>query len=164
MDSKSGQSKAYPAAYRLERPSWHWPLAFLVAGFYVATSLYISFHRLLWYDEIFTALTSRQPTLRAMWKALSESSEQIPPFYFLITRTFDQLFRHADIGIRVPSALGLGAGMLVVFDLVRRLTDGLYGLVAMSLLSVSLVTYYGYEARPYGIYFLLAALGCGSGW
>jgi len=158
MDRTSGQSKTDGVVSRLQQPVWHWSLAFLFAGFYVATSLYISFHRLLWYDEIFTALTSRLPNVRTMWKALSESSEQIPPLYFLITRTFDQLFRHADIGIRVPSALGLGAVLLVVFDLVRRLTDGLYGLVALSFLSTSLVTYYGYEARPYGLYFMLAAI------
>jgi hypothetical protein len=158
MDKKSGQSKAERVVSRLQRPAWHWSLAFLLAGFYVATSLCISSQRLLWYDEIFTALTSRLPNLRTMWKALSESSEQIPPLYFLITRLFDQAFRHADVGIRVPSALGLGAGMLVTFDIARRMTDGLYGLIAVSFLSTSLVTYYGYEARPYALYFMLAAM------
>jgi len=129
-----------------------------LAGFYVATSLYISFHRLLWFDEVFTAVTTRLPNVQTMWKALSESSEQIPPLYFLITRMFDQLFRHADIGLRVPSALAFGFGLLVTFDIARRLTDGLYGLIAMALLTTSFVPYYGYEARPYALYFMLAAV------
>jgi uncharacterized membrane protein len=98
------------------------------------------------------------PDVRTMWKSLTESSDQNPPLYFLTTRIFDRLFRHADIGIRIPSALGLGAGMLVAFDIARRLTDGLYGLIAMAILSTSLVTYYGYEARPYALYFMLATM------
>lgn len=48
--------------------------------------------------------------------------------------------------------------MLVTFDIARRLTDGLYGLIAMSFLTTSFVTYYGYEARSYALYFMLAAV------
>lgn len=159
MDWTSWQSKACLLTSRLQQPAWYWSLAILLAGFYVTTSLYISSHRLLWYDEILTALASRMPDVRTILKSLAESSQQqIPPLYFLITRIFDQAFRHADIGIRVPSALALGAGMLVTFDIARRLTDGLYGLIAMSLLTTSFVTYYGYEARPYALYFMLAAI------
>jgi hypothetical protein len=143
---------------RLHQPEWYWSLAILLAGFYVVSSLYISAHRLLWFDEILTALVSRLPNLHTMWKALSEVAEQTPPLYFLITRTFDQMFRHGDIGLRVPSALALGAGLLVTFDIARRLTDGLYGLIAMSSLATSFVIYYGYEARSYALYFMLAAI------
>ncbi len=157
MDRTSGQSKGLVVS-RLDRPAWYWSLAFLLAGFYVATSLYISMHRLLWSDEIYTAIISRLPNVRIMWESLSESSDQIPPLYFLISRVFDRLFRHADIGLRVPSALALGAGLLVTFDIARRLTDGVYGLVAMSFLTTSFVIYYGYEARPYALCFMLAAV------
>lgn len=158
MDQTSGQSKANGVVSRLNLPAWYWPLASLLAGFYVATSLFIAARRLLWFDEIFTALICRLPTAGAVWKACSEGVEQIPPLYFLIARLFDQVFGHADIGIRVPSALALGIGLLVTFDLVRRLTDGLYGLIAMSLVSTSFVTYYGHEARPYALCFMLAAM------
>jgi 4-amino-4-deoxy-L-arabinose transferase-like glycosyltransferase len=129
-----------------------------LAGFYVVSSLYISAHRQLWFDEILTALVSRLPNLRVMWKALSEIEDQTPPVYFLITRTFDQMFHHDDIGLRVPSAIALGAGLLVTFDTARRLTDGLYGLIAMSVLATPFVTYYGYEARAYAIYLMFAAI------
>jgi hypothetical protein len=158
MDRTSGQSKAYRVVSRLYQPAWHWSLAFLLAFFYVATSLYIASRRLLWFDEIFTAFASRMPNVRTIWESLSVSLQQIPLPYFLITRIFDQVFRHADIGLRVPSVLGLGAGLLVTFDIARRLTDGLYGLIAMSFLTTSFVIYYGHEARPYALYFMLAAM------
>jgi len=131
--------------------------ALLLAGFYIATSLFISFHRWLWYDEIFTAIASRMPDFHTLWKSLSDSTQQIPPLYFVITRICDQLLHHADGGIRIPSAIALGVGMYITFDIVRRLTNGLYGLIAMMLLTTSFVTYYGYEARPYAIYFMLAS-------
>lgn len=143
---------------RLRQSPWHWSLALLFASFYVVSSLYISAHRYLWFDEILTALVSRLPNLNIMWRALSQIEEQTPPLYFLITRTFDQVFYHADIGLRVPSALALGAGLLITFDTARRLTDGLYGLIAISLMASPFVTYYGYEARSYAIYFMLAAI------
>lgn len=158
MDTRSEHAKGCGVEDRLRQPGWHWSLALLLTGSYVVSSLYISAHRHLWFDEILTALVSRLPNLRVMWEALSEIEEQTPPLYFLITRTFDQMFHHADIGLRVPSALALGAGLLITFDTARRLTDGLYGLIAMSLLATPFVTYYGYEARPYAIYFMFAAL------
>jgi hypothetical protein len=158
MEARSEQSEGYGVAGRLRQPGFYWPLALLLSGFYVVSSLYISAHRQLWFDEILTALVSRLPSWSIMLKSLSEIEEQTPPLYFLITRTFDQIFRHADIGLRVPSALALGAGLLVTFDIARRLTDGLYGLIAMSFLATSFVTYYGHEARSYALYFMLAAI------
>jgi uncharacterized membrane protein len=158
MEGTAGQSKAYGLVSRLQQPAWYWPLALLLAGFYVASSLYIASHRLLWYDEIFTAITTRLPDVRTIWKSLSESTDATPPLYFLITRIFDRMFRHADIALRIPSAIAFGVGLLVIFDIARRLTDGLYGLIAMAFLTTSFVTYYGYEARPYAIYFMLSSV------
>ena len=142
----------------LRRPNWYWSLAVLMTTFYIATSLYISAHRLFWGDEILTVTISRLRDWDTVWKALSEGVDQTPPLYLLITRCFDMLFGHADLGVRVPSALALGAGLLVTFDIARRLTDGLGGLIATSLLTTSFVIYYGYDARPYAIYLLFGAI------
>jgi hypothetical protein len=150
--------RIHAAATRLQQPEWHWALAFICAGFYVMTSLYISAHRLLWFDEILTALISRLESTSTMLRTLSEVAEQTPPLYFLIARVFDQTFHHSDIGLRAPSAIALGAGLIVIFDTTRRLTNGLYGLIAMTFVATSFVTYYGHEARSYAIYFMLAAI------
>ncbi|MEO8595983.1 MAG: glycosyltransferase family 39 protein [Candidatus Solibacter sp.] len=132
-------------------------MALLLAGFYVATSLYISSRRLFWADEIYTVLLSRQPDLRTLWNALADGVDQVPVLYVLLARIFDQLFNHSALGVRVPSVLALGIGLLVTFDIVRRLTDALGGLIAMAFLSTSFVVYYGYEARPYALFYMLAA-------
>src|SRR6185503_1844437 len=97
MATPPGQPKGIDAAGKLCRPEWCWTIAFLWAAFYVSSSLYISAHRLLWFDEILTALVTRLGSWSTMWTALTEIAEQTPPGYFLITRLFDTTFRHADI-------------------------------------------------------------------
>ena len=50
------------------------------------------------------------------------------------------------------------AALLLTFDCARRLTDGLHGLIAASVLTCSFVPYFGYDARPYAIFAMFAAL------
>ena len=138
---------------------WSLVAAVVLAAFYLATSLYISAHRLLWIDEVATVLVTRLPGWTTIWKASTEGGMGEPPTYFMLVRVFDNLFGHSDLAIRVPSALAMTIGMLLTFDCARRLTNGLHGLIAFSVLTCSFLPYYGHEARSYALYFMLAALG-----
>ncbi len=137
---------------------WCFLAAIALAVFYLATSLYISSHRLLWIDEVLTALRTRLPGWTTIWKASTQGGDGLPPGYFMVVRIFDNAFGHTDFSVRLPSALAMTAGLLLTFDCVRRLTDGLHGLIALSVLTCSFLPYYGHEARSYALYFLLAAL------
>src|SRR6476661_5396250 len=143
--------------------SGHWPQAVstillsLLVAFYLATTLYIASHRPFWFDEISTILIARVNTYGDIWHALTDAADLPPPTYFMLVRPFDQWFGPGEIGVRIPSALAMIIGMLVTFDCSRRASNGLYGLIAVSLLTCSLLPYYGFEARPYSIYFALAA-------
>jgi hypothetical protein len=150
----AGEASAAPRA--VER--WSLFAAFALVAFYLASSLYISAHRLLWIDEVLTAMTTRLPGCTAIWRAFARGADGLPPTYFMLMRPFDALFRHSDFGLRVPSALAMIAGMLLTFDCARRLTNGLHGLIALSVLTCSFLPYYGHEARSYALYFMLAAL------
>jgi len=132
--------------------------ALLLASFYLATSLYISSHRLLWIDEVLTAFYTRLPAWTDIWKASTKGGDGLPPTYFMVVRMFDNWFGHDDFSLRLPSALAMTAGLLLTFDCARRLTDGLHGLIALAVLSCSFLPYYGHEARSYALYFMLAAL------
>ena len=138
--------------------TWAIVVAAGLAAFYFATSLYISYHRLLWADEIATVLVTRLPGWTTIWKVSTEGGMPLPPTYFMVVRLFDNLFGHSDVAVRLPSVLAMTAGMLITFDCARRLTDGLHGLIALSVLACSFLPYYGHEARSYGLYFMLAAL------
>src|SRR5271169_4900045 len=137
---------------------WSFVTATSLAAFYLSTSLYISSHRLLWVDEILTVLNTRLPSWTAIWKTSAQGADGLPPIYFLVVRIFDDLFGRTDLSIRLPSALALTVGLLLTFDCARRLTDGLHGLIALSILSCSFLPYYGHEARSYALYFMFAAL------
>src|SRR5205807_1112522 len=107
-----------------------------------------------WYDEVFTTLTTRLPDWSTIWKALVQENRDPMPFgYFVVARIFDQMFGPGEIGIRLPSALGVTAGMLLTYDSARRLSNALHGFIAMAVLTCSLLPYYSFEGRAYGLYF-----------
>src|SRR5271157_298037 len=137
---------------------WSIVAAVVWAAFYFATSIYIASHRLLWVDEVATVFSTRLRTWTAIWEASTQGANPMPPTYFMVVRMFDNLFGHTDVALRLPSALAVTAGLLLAFDCARRLTDGLHGLIAFSVLTCSFLPYYGHEARSYGLYFMLAAL------
>jgi hypothetical protein len=132
--------------------------AFLLAAYFLATSLYIATHRLFWYDEVFTTLTVRMPDWHTIWRALVDANADPTPFgFFVVARVFDKLFGPAEIGIRLPSALAMIGGMWFTYDCARRLTNRLHGLIAMALLTCTFLPYYGYEGRCYALFFLFAS-------
>ena len=137
---------------------WSLAAALLFAAYFLITAIYIGSHRLFWYDEVFTTLTIRLPDWHTIWRALTEDNADPSPIgFFVIERFFDRLFGPGEIGIRLPSALAMTAGMLISYDCVRRITDGLHGVIAMAVLSCSYLTYYGYEGRCYALFFLFAS-------
>jgi hypothetical protein len=145
-----------PSSSKHER--WYSIAAGLLAAYFLATSIFIACHRLFWYDEVFTTLTTRMPDWHTIWRALVEDNSDPSTFgFFAVARLFDRLLGPAEIGIRLPSALAMTVGMLLTYDCARRLTNRLHGLIAMAVLSCSFVTYYGYEGRSYAMFFMLAS-------
>lgn len=132
-------------------------MAVLLALFYLATSISISSHRVFWYDEIVTHNIATMPDYKTIWAAVTHAVDGGSPVYDAVVRISYQLFGVRDVVARIPSALAMVVGLLVVFDCARRLTDGLHGLIALAVLTCSFLPYYGHEARSYAIYFMLSA-------
>jgi hypothetical protein len=145
---------------RVVKPIGAWSLlaATVMALFYLATSIYVSSHRPYWFDELFIVRIAKLPDIVSMWAALTHAADTMPPGYHLLMRVWCKVFGYSEVATRLSSALAMVAGLLVTFDCARRLTNGLHGLIAMSVLTCSLLPYYGYEARPYAFYFLLSAM------
>jgi hypothetical protein len=150
-----------PAAHGGRLPagwwSWPWIAAAAVTAFYFLTSVQIAGHRLLWFDEIETVLFSRAASVSRMLDVMAHVDNNMPAPYFLVVHWFFRLLGEGPVVVRLPSALAMAAGLWITFDCARRLTDGLHGLIALLVLACSCVPYYGFEARSYGIYFLLAS-------
>jgi 4-amino-4-deoxy-L-arabinose transferase-like glycosyltransferase len=137
---------------------WSFVAAGLLALIYFVTSILIARHRLFWYDEIYTVVLSRLPDLGSIWRVLAHGGDSMPPTYYMLVRAFERLPIPFEVSARLPSALAMVIGMLITFDCARRLTDGLHGLIALAVLSCSILPYYGYEARPYTLYFMFASM------
>src|SRR5215510_7762016 len=105
----------------LPASAWAWVAALLLCASYLATSVYISSRRLFWYDEIVTVLFSRLPDLPTLWKAMFVGADRQPLPYFLIVRLSEDRFGQNEMAARLPSAVPVSLGMLVVFDCARRL-------------------------------------------
>jgi hypothetical protein len=142
-----------------KRPKDAWAIiaAALLAGFCLLASLYIAGRRIVWYDEIYTALISGRQWPGEVLRLLKAGVDQQPLPYYLLVKASGKLFGWSAFSLRLPSALGMSAGLLVIFDCVRRLTDGLHGLVALSLLICTVLPFYGFEARPYALVFMWSA-------
>lgn len=162
MQTSVKETLSKPRSQRTKRANptaiWTFLVAALMAAFYLVTSIYIAAHRLFWFDELFTLHIAQLPGWTTIFTALSHGSDALPPVYYLVVRGFDSLFGPGDVAARLPSAIAMAVGLLVIFDCTRRLTDGLHGLIALSVATCSFLPYYGYEARSYAIYFMLAAL------
>jgi 4-amino-4-deoxy-L-arabinose transferase-like glycosyltransferase len=136
-----------------------WLCAILISLFFLATNIHIASKRLLWFDELSTLRIAKLPDLATLWQVqTSFRADSAPIVYHLLVRLFFQLTGHAEITVRLLSALAMTAAILVVFDCARRLTNGVCGLIAVCVLASSFLTHYGYEGRPYAPVVLFTAI------
>ncbi|MGC2112232.1 MAG: glycosyltransferase family 39 protein [Candidatus Korobacteraceae bacterium] len=152
QDTSLGEIEAAPS-YTL--------LSFVAAGalgvFYLASSLYIASHRLLWFDEVMTVHMARLPDWKTLFSALGHGVDSLPPAYYMVVGIFGKVFGNSEVAVRLPSTLAMVATLLITFDCARRLSDGLHGLIALALAAIPLAGE-GFEARSYAIYVMFAAL------
>jgi hypothetical protein len=136
-----------------------WLAAILFASFFLITDIQISYKRLFWFDEIGTLKLIKLPDLATLWRVQNSlRGDSAPTVYLLLVRLFYHLTGHAEITVRLLSALAMSAALLVVFDCARRLTDGVHGLIALCVLATSFLTYYGFEGRAYALVVLFTAI------
>jgi hypothetical protein len=98
------------------------------------------------------------PTMRDVWGALTSGGEQLPPFFYLVTRASLGLFGSNHLSIRLPEMLGfwLMSACLLVF--VARRATWFAALTAAAFPLVTMAYHYAFEARPYGMVLGFGAL------
>jgi Dolichyl-phosphate-mannose-protein mannosyltransferase len=116
----------------------------------------------LWNDELYTWYFAQLPTMGDVWDELSTGVEQIPPFYYVVTRASLTLFGDGQVALRIPSMLGFLLACGCLFAVVARRTSAWYGVVAALVPLASGAAPYAWEARPYALVvgFAAAALLC----
>src|SRR5271165_1018988 len=94
LRNPSTPESKYPAR---SADKWTLLAAALLAAFYFTTSIYIASHRLSWFDEFFTVRIAQLPAWTMIWAALSQAADSLPPFYYMLVRTFGTLFGPSEV-------------------------------------------------------------------
>ena len=129
-----------------------WPFLLVsLSLLFLAFTVLLDAKRPLTNDELFTFYISRQRTLHDVWNALMTGAEQLPIFFFVITRFLSSLFGGGQVALRLPETLGFLVMNVCTFLFVKRRVPASYGLVAFIFPAVTDAYYYACEARPYGL-------------
>jgi hypothetical protein len=146
---------------RMERSRARWPpwlaAGGLIGGYFVITGT-LSARRPLWNDELFTYYIAARPTLPDVWAVLLTGAEQLPPFFYLITRTGLALFGISEFSLRVFEMLGVAAAALSVFFFARHRASSVSAAAGAIFLLCTSAYQYAYEARPYGLVLAFSGL------
>ncbi len=122
----------------------------LVALYLLATAS-LAVRAQLWNDELYTWYFAQLHTMGDVWDELSTGVEQIPPFYYVLTRSSLALFGDGELALRVPSILGFLLACACLFAVVARRTNAWYGLVGALVPLATATATYAWEARPYAL-------------
>jgi 4-amino-4-deoxy-L-arabinose transferase-like glycosyltransferase len=133
----------------------------LIAGFSVLYWIFtyvLAGRKLLWNDELFTYYIARLPTMTDVWGALMSGGEQLPPFFYVLTRASTALFGLNDFALRLPEMIGFWVMCVCLFFFAARRISNFYALLAPIFPLVTYTYYYAFEARPYGLVLGFSAL------
>ena len=112
-----------------------------------------------WSDEVYSWTFISDPSLRHMLRALWSGAETAPPLHHLVARVWAVPFGTSPLSLRMLSCVAICAALLLLWNTLRRhyayvpTALGVLGILTGRLLAQS------NEARFYGVYFLMAALG-----
>jgi hypothetical protein len=133
------------------------PIALLVVAS-LALTLPAAAAKPFWHDEIYTILTSRLPSLAAMWRAALDGVDLSPPLNLWLTRTVHAVTGVGPIATRLPALAGFFLTVSLVFLILLRRAGPTAALAGALVPFFTAGLRYAYEARPYGVMMGLSAL------
>jgi hypothetical protein len=138
-----------------KRPFW---LLVLYSLCYFTLTCWLATQKLLDNDELFTYYIAQRPTFHDVWNALATGAEQLPPFFYILTRATFACFGVSHLSIRLPQIIGFWLMTICLFKFVSRRSSALHGCIALLFPFVTLANTSILEARPYGIVLGLCGL------
>lgn len=111
----------------------------------------------LWYDEAFTGWLVQLPFDKLMAAMLGDTH---PPLWYGIEFLVSHVFGDSPLALRSPAALFGSGAVVVLYFIVKQLTDDKSARYASGLMAVSPAQlYYSQEARMYSLLTLLVLAG-----
>ena len=130
----------------LERRRWVLPLILILV--YIPGIFFLSQHKALWHDELFTYYIAQAPSLRAMWREFT-SMDLNPPMIYLLTRASFRLFGATTQATRLPEIVFFLVALGGIYRFTARRMGAVYGGFAAAVLMMGKTCELALEARPY---------------
>ncbi len=130
----------------------------LFSALYLLQTIDIAQRKLFWEDEFFTLYLSRIPTWHGLLQALATGADQHPPSFYFLTHGLMSIFGTSPLTVRLPALVGFWLLCVCLYEIVRFLTNPLWGVVGMLFPLATNFSYYATEARGYGMVAGMAAL------
>lgn len=148
---------------RFRGPLRVWEIIFLAAlslGILIGAAMQ-SHKEYLAGDELVTALLVSNPSFSEMWSAIRRGAELNPPLYFILDWAVARMFGTGELALRAISGISIAVGAWALYFTVRPLTGPRLAALALALvLGLSRdVFFFSYQARYYGVLFLLVSVG-----
>lgn len=153
LDPTRTVSAKFPAAlHDLNIEKFAVRILILIIAYAVLRSLVGAATRPFWYDEVYTIIVARQPSLSGIWNALAHAADSQGPGFCLIERMSAALLRNQEVALRLPSILAFCCITICLFVFTRRRAGGAYALVCAAIpFTTSLFNLYAIEARAYSL-------------
>jgi hypothetical protein len=117
---------------------------------YLVPTLWLANGKLMWDDEFFTLYLSRSGW-RSLLVSLATGADQHPPPFYYLTHWLLHLLGTNHLVLRLPAIVGFWILCVSLYEIVRKLTMPIWGVVAMLLPLSTEIYYYASEARGYGL-------------
>jgi hypothetical protein len=121
----------------------------------IAIEVRTALTRPFWNDEIYSATVASLASPVAIWQALSNAVDTMPPFFYILTSWGAFLISDVHLAYRLPALVGFFCVPVCLYFVVARRLGVVNGWIAALLVLVSGVQAYATEARPYGF-----VIGC----
>ncbi|WP_373497037.1 hypothetical protein [Aquiflexum sp.] len=126
----------------------------------ISSCVIMASKKIFWNDEIYSWFLLSDPSFLHMWEAFNDQINNTPPLYFLIGWPWAQIFGDSTISLRLFSALGICAALVLVWVILRRFYTFWPVVIGMAVVFCTshLIQEQNTEARMYGLYLATAAL------
>src|SRR5208337_5695249 len=99
----------------------------LILGLMVALVVYVIVRGMaaaamkpFWFDELLTWAVSSQPSMGAVWAALTRAVDGQPLGFYAIERIASSFSHNKEIALRLPAILAMPCTMVCVFVFVKK--------------------------------------------
>ncbi len=137
-----------------------WILPLLTVAVLLTSCVLGSAKKELWIDEVFTLQLITDRSLVHMMHGLANAVDGGMPLYYLLAHGWGLVFGTSLVSLRVLSSLCVCAGVLLLWNTLRRVYSAAAVSLAILATTVTSTTllHQNVEARYYGLYFACAAL------